>query len=518
MRTTLALLVSLALATAGESAAQDEGGLLNERSKTESAHGPAVATPVPPDLLDLATRAAKLADTGGDQVPEARRLMGNLRADARFDALPREFRFAVLGVAGYVEMDDGQPEAARLLFRQALELQDTDPDLWHWLSWVESQLDRHDDAALSLARLFQQAPDRMDNIQDNHIWRLVHEPGVSPAARTELLQAIFDSGWKREPLGGASGLHYELALIRAGQGDIAALRRIVPTVTWPGDIVRMRSDKRFDAVVDPDEPAFDPLTAAARLVKSLQAQVRRAPDRLDILTHLQSALLVVGRFEEVITLAEDVQSAIESAPAHKPPYSDMDKLAWVQNQHARALEGLGRFDMSLARLEAASRLEESGRPNVSQALNLAQMYASLDRPDEALAASARAGSDMSDIGRMVKASAEQRAYLRKGDVVAAAKALDFLRENRATSETIYLDALVEAGDLDTAAAVLTAQLESADDRAEVLYKLQDFKDLPTPPAYAAVLANWKVLIARPDVQAAVARVGRISKVDLYHME
>lgn len=143
MRTPLALLVSiaLALAHAGDVGAQDEGDGSNPRTKTESPGQPAATARLPPDLVDLAKKAAALADAGGDELPEARRLLGNLRADARFDALPQDFRFRVLGVAGFVEMSDSQPEVALALFRQALELQDDDPDLWYWRSAVELDLD-----------------------------------------------------------------------------------------------------------------------------------------------------------------------------------------------------------------------------------------------------------------------------------------------------------------------------------------------------------------------------------------
>ncbi|MCX7033118.1 MAG: hypothetical protein NT046_03990 [Arenimonas sp.] len=521
MRTTLALLVSTALALAhpSQSAAQEDGTPLNERTKTEprSAGRQDARPAVAPDLVGLAKRSVALAQAG-DDLPEARRLIGNLRADARFEDQPQDFRFSVIGVAGYIEMRDGEPEAARTLFRQALQIQDTDPDLWYWLSWVEAALARHDDAALSLAALFRRAPEQIDNLPDEHIWRLVNEPEVSAAARTELLQAIFDSGWKREALGGAGRFHYELALARAIEGDVTAQRRIVPGVDDPTDIVRMRSDKRFDAVIDRDDPALAPRAAAERRVARLQAQVRRAPERLDIVAELQSALLVAGRFQEMITLADDVQSAIDAAPDGKPPYEDMDPLPWVQNLHAKALEALGRFDESLALLEAASRLEEKGVPNVSQALNLAQMYASLGRADDALAAADRAGNDMSGYGRMVKASAEQRAHLLKGELDAAAKALDYLRENRSISEAIFLSALVDAGDLDAAAAVLVAQLASPEHRAQALFEMQTFNSFPTLPGEVAATANWKALIARPDVQAAAAKVGRIAKVDLYRWE
>lgn len=523
MRNELALLASLAVAIchAGPVAAQDEGALPNERTKgarNAQHEAPAPGPSVAPDLQALAVKAAQLVDQGSGDWEEPRRLLGNVRADARFDQQPVPFRAAVTGVAGFVEMSDGQAEDARRLFRQAIELQDRSADLWYWLSWVEADLGLQDDAARSLARIFRAFPDEIDALQDDHIWRRVEDPKVSEAARTELLQAIFDSGWKREALGGPSHFHYELALVNARRGDVAAMRRIVPGITGPMQIVRMLGDKRFDAVVDRDDPAFDPRAAAERSVATMQAQLRRFPDRLDVVAALQWSLMVAGRFEEVITLSEDVQAAIAAAPADKPPYVDMDGLAWVKNQHANALEALGRTDQSLPMLEAASRLSEQGQVNVSQTLNLAHLYASLGRPDDALAAVARAGSALSDFGRMVKVAAEHRAFLQKDDQAGAARALAYLRENRGVSEEIYLAALVDAGDLDAAAATLIAQLESEKDRAKALYELHEFKELPPLPGNVATREKWKALKARPDVRAAANRVGRILEVDLYWSE
>lgn len=292
----------------------------------------------------------------------------------------------------------------------------------------------------------------------------------------------------------------------------------MPGIDAPGDIVRLLMDKRFDAVVDRDDPALDPRAAAERRVKNLQAQLRRAPDRLDTVAELQRALMNVGRFQEVITLAEDVQAAIAATPADKPPYASLERLAWVQNQHASALGALGRFDDEATRLAAASLLEEAGGINVSQTLNLAQLYAGLDRPDDALATAARAGTNMSDFGLMVKAAIEHSAHLAKGDAAAAATSMDYLREHRADAEIIYLGALVEAGDLDAAAATLVAQLASPDERAEALFDLQVLNELPPKPGFRRYEENREKLEGRPDVKAAMDKVGRTIRIDLYWID
>ena len=55
--------------------------------------------------------------------------------------------------------------------------------------------------------------------------------------------------------------------------------------------------------------------------------------------------------------------------------------------------------------------------------------------------------------------------------------------------------VVEAGDLDAAAAVVAALLSSQDERAEMLFKLQEFKQLPPLPA-PYLFAMYKLRCAK----------------------
>ncbi|WP_416055732.1 hypothetical protein [Stenotrophomonas maltophilia] len=75
--------------------------------------------------------------------------------------------------------------------------------------------------------------------------------------------------------------------------------------------------------------------------------------------------------------------------------------------------------------------------------------------------------------------------------------------------------LIDDGDLDGAAAVLIAQLESPEERTSTLVSLQDMRVYPSLPAEAQSDERWRALKRRADVQAAVARVGRIEQYPLY---
>jgi hypothetical protein len=46
-------------------------------------------------------------------------------------------------------------------------------------------------------------------------------------------------------------------------------------------------------------------------------------------------------------------------------------------------------------------------------------------------------------------------------------------------------------------------------------KLQDYKSRPKMPGDVAVGAHWEQLLARRDVRAAVAKVGRILTLEVY---
>ncbi|KAG1474134.1 hypothetical protein G6F54_014314 [Rhizopus delemar] len=74
--------------------------------------------------------------------------------------------------------------------------------------------------------------------------------------------------------------------------------------------------------------------------------------------------------------------------------------------------------------------------------------------------------------------------------------------------------LLEQGDLDGAAAVLIEQLRSPVDRGETLASLQDMRTYPSLPGDVRIDAAWRALKQRADVQAEVARVGRIVRFAL----
>ena len=132
----------------------------------------------------------------------------------------------------------------------------------------------------------------------------------------------------------------------------------------------------------------------------------------------------------------------------------------------------------------------------------------LRRPADALQALEAVGP-MSEYGRMEETWARLRAHAQLRNAEGVRTALAYLEEHRNVSLDVYLDALVDANEIDKAAELLIELLADSRARIGILVRLQRYAESPLTPVGMERKARWDVLVARFDVQAAVARVGRL---------
>ena len=443
----------------------------------------------------------------------ADRALAAVIAHPMFATLADVEQRGTLSAAAWAAVRIDQLDRARSLYLRATEIDSGDPDDWYRLSLLEYDLGQFDASATALTRLAEGWPELLVNADVDHIYRLLHKTDPVSKARLELLQSLFDANWNSKT-DNDSGIWYELALLRIERGEVDAARAAIKRVNAPMQLVRLRSDKRFDTIVSADSWTFNVELAARRRVENLQQRFSLDPHKLDTQVQLSYAMLTAGMHQEIIELADGAVAAIANASIDASPFADIENQVWLMNNRAIALRRLGRVDEALVELVRASQLTEAGQINVSQALNLGQFYCSLGRPDDALAAIATVG-EMSGYGRMVQASVEQCAALQKGDQERATRALDYIRTHRKDSQIQLLGALLEAGHLDDAAITLIEVLSSPFDRAEVLEWLQDYRRPESLPGDVQARARREALLARADVQGAVARFGRIDQYDIY---
>src|ERR1043166_3815731 len=161
--------------------------------------------------------------------------------------------------------------------------------------------------------------------------------------------------------------------------------------------------------------------------------------------------------------------------------------------HPQLLEGLTHL---------ASFLLQTGRPQEA-----------LDVVDAAIARAAPAAiasvGVMSSFGRMQLEDVRACAYAQSGDAANLKTSLDYIHAHQSDAWDAAVDAPLCANDLDGAAAVVVAGLADARERGEMLLWLQDFLAVKRGPHGELLHQRWLALRARPDVQAALTRVGRV---------
>ncbi|WP_064747438.1 hypothetical protein [Lysobacter antibioticus] len=444
----------------------------------------------------------------------ADRAFGELIAQPEFARLNAAQRLQALtaAAASAVKLND-LPRAAGL-YRQANAADPNDPDGWYRLSAIEFNLHRHNESARAFIHLVEYWPELLPNIDEQMIFQLVNRLDRESETRFGLVRALYDANW--HSLTGDDGeLWFVLLERHVERGEHEAARGVVRRIADPLSLVRLRSDKRFDFLVEADSWAFNVEHAAIGMVESLREKADATPRGLEIRVQLISAMLVAGMHREALALTEQIAARIAEAPDGQPAFDDIRQQSWVLNERAIALRRLGRIDEAVAEMTRASRLTEDGLPNVSQSLNLATLYCGLDRPDDSLAELQRTGPDLAGYGRMVMQANKLCAALAKRDRDGVAAALHYLREHRQDGPLVYLESLLRAQRIDDAARLAAELLASTADRADALEWMQQFQTVEPLPGDVAYRQARETMLARADVQAAVAEVGRIGRYQVY---
>lgn len=432
--------------------------------------------------------------------------------DPAFDQLPVADRIRVLSHAGLSAIRLDKTAEARDFYRRATELGSDDPDDWYRLTFLEFGSGEQDRSRAAMRHFIEYWPELLPNIDAWVVPQLVRGPDPGSQARYELMQALFDANW-RDPAA-ADAIWYQLAIAQVQRGETEAARRTVQRIDEPGSIVRLRADKRFDSIVDPEADAFDPVLVAKRKMERLSQAAEAAPDKLDPLVQLSYAMLTLGMHEQVVALADKAIDRIVDAPIGQAPFSDIDRQIWLMNNRSIAYERMGKPMEALAELKRARSFDESGGINVSQALNLGMFYCRLQQPHEALAEIAHVG-DMSGYGRMVEANVQLCAALELGKREDADAALAYLRQHRDDAPVLLLEGLLRDGRMDEAATLVKTLLADGYKRGDVLDWMQGWRQAKALPGDAVALRNHNALLARADVIAALEPVGRIAPVALY---
>jgi tetratricopeptide (TPR) repeat protein len=400
---------------------------------------------------------------------------------------------------------------------------DADGETWLRRARTAVLLEKWTDAAESLTNVTKEFPQTLtgDRFQSWLINKAVRELGLNPrlrAQRTGLLDALYEAGYKTQYGTEPSHLWLLMATDAVERNDIGRAREVSRRITDSSVLIAMRIDKRFDALIKEDPKLFDVRAAAEREARQLKTVVKQRPKSLGAQVQYGYALFTLGQFDEMLALANRAIARVEKAPADSPPYEDLDdSLNWIYNHKSLALTALGRWDEAVQVLADWERSDRNKEDKVSQAINLGFLYNELGRPDEALKVvnALDWSRGMSEYGRTQCQYVRFQAFHQQGKEAEVRDIVTWMREHQKDSLETAQATLLEAGDNDGAAALMITRLRDADDRAAALAEIQDYARTQRTERRKKLDALYESMLARADVAAAIAEVGRRAKFPVY---
>ena len=434
-----------------------------------------------------------------------------------FGALPEDVGYQWLHEAGVLEIELEAYEQAHLVFERTSQMSMATEDDWRY-RFISAQISgARADAILALTTLARRWPEQLKSFNSRFVHRAVmaeRADRASDDARFFLLEALYAAQWKLEYDIEPSAAWADFVRLLLDRGDLGRAASVSASITSPRILLALRVDKRFDAIVRAAPARFDIAAAMAREIGAFQSLAAAWPRQLDLKYELICAYLDAAQNERALAVAD----AVLSDASRETAYDDYaDKINWILDSRAMALRRVGRWREALSYLEQAAAHLENGRPNVSNAINLAGLHAQFGRSREALAALGTMAFEtegVSEYGGMQIHHVLLLAAIAGHDTTSMKDALEFMREHQSAASSTYQEALLDANEIEQAADLLIRRLKDPVLRGAALEEMQDYRSGALSPSERTFEARWRQLKARSDVQATLAEFGRIETVAL----
>ncbi|MBI1686824.1 hypothetical protein [Caulobacter hibisci] len=320
---------------------------------------------------------------------------------------------------------------------------------------------------------------------------------------TEDAHQAVDNGWALQE-----------ATFAAEAGDMTRAAAVLSRATQLPTLMAVYQDRRF-------EPLWPEMAAAGRFdwralettrLAGIDERIRREPRRLELVVERIKALNNLQRYDEARAVGADYVARMK----RKDAFDDLeDQKAWVLYAYANVLSALG----ETAPADGALAAGADGQDKISQNVNRAALQLTLGHPAQALEAIEKVPPGYGTAyGRMVVASSKLCALAQLDRRPEAEAELAGLRSNWRDNPSAALQGLACLEQDDEAAAVLVRWLQDPTLRGGALAWFRH--GAPSPAAKAAeamrpaFLRRQSALKTRPEVQAALAKVGRSLAVDL----
>lgn len=461
-------------------------------------------------LAKLLTDAVEMAREG-DSVG-ALNDFAKVFADPGFARLPAQLRLEGWVWAGRTAFNARLPGDARRYLEAALKESPDDARAQYALGRLLLSQGEVVEGARTITRALRSPDAPLGDFDPQMAYQLIERLQDQPEVRRDLLQVLFDRKWQNDGIEPAQ-LWLQLATLQADTGQRDRLATTLARIDTPMEIVALRTDRRFDGVVDRNDPRWDPVAATRRHLDVLRVSALLRPERGERLIELCEMLLLVGEHQQVLDTTQSLYARL-SDPSAPRRFEGGLYAGWLLVQRARAEQRLGRDDATTATLALAAEISDPAAETTIPTLGLSIWYMARQQPRQAL--DALAGLDQGEVfGEVLRQWVRYIAYRGQGNLSGAASARRWLQDNNGLGREAYLEVLLEEQRTDEAAAWLIAQLQSPRYRQDILVKLQTYRSLPPQPGDAVRDQRRDAVLKRDDVRRAVEAVGRIETQPLH---
>jgi hypothetical protein len=402
------------------------------------------------------------------------------------------------------------------LISRATALPDADASDWVLRLKLALQVRRTGEIFDALEGFAARHPTELRQVRPDYVAEAIRAITVydTPRAfdlRRLLFEAEFRFGGVLEP----SGQWQELALEYLSRGDRDAARAVAQRISNVSVLIQLASDRRTADLLEANPRRDNFRAALADEVLVLRRFHEAVPRNEMMFIELGELLIIGGQYELLLALTDQVLSRVKTSVDATLPFDDTTGVGWIHDYRARALWAAGRWNDAIAEQRRSLVAKDRNGADVGPTLNLAGQLCNVGRARDAAAIlpAADAGS-MGPYGRMVRSTIALCIARTSKDAASEAAALKYLREHIGDAPNALLDGLIEAGHNDEASALLVSLLEDERQRSAVLEVMQ----VITPPAETErekrIREGRLNLAARPEVKAALDKVGFQGRYDL----
>ncbi|HUE78967.1 MAG TPA: hypothetical protein VMN38_04995 [Sphingomicrobium sp.] len=327
-------------------------------------------------------------------------------------------------------------------------------------------------------------------------------------------QVLLNLGWPGvHKLELADNLRMQAAEGLMAKGDVAGAKQLVFSVRTTNAVLQSLISNKWEVLRDSGDPNERLAQSIAASDEATESAVLANSDDLESLLYRAQFLRSVGKSSEALQLilpkAHDLEWVKERG----------EEGFWIVNEAAYALVDLRREKEAVALMQKLLSIGLSENPRlISMAINSVGIMADAGdykgAADYAAMLATKHAGIASPYGEMWMWEGAACGNSFAGNLQAAQPWLAKLKAGEKDNPAALTRALLCANDIDGAAAAVIKRL-NGDDPEDMLQALQDFTAGPDLPAAKKTLEErLRQAIARPDVQAAIAKHGRVMKVPL----